>query len=101
MNDEVVNFAKAIVKEITEENKKNTEETIKIIKQITNEDRTEFFKRLERIVSDLKTILVVLFRCIAFVISVWIICYFFCPYLTRNYAKVENGTVIQQSEVSK
>jgi len=99
MDNEVTDLAKTIAKEMTEEQKKFLEYIIVIIKQLTNEERQEFFKRLEKIIYEVKIILVAFFGSVALVISVWIICYFFSPYLSKNYAKVENGTVIQ-SEVN-
>ncbi|ADL53202.1 hypothetical protein [Clostridium cellulovorans] len=85
MNNEVIDLAKVIAKEITKEFEEKHYNEQKI-------QQKEFFKRLDKYFYMLNVTFRILAICGSIFGSIWVYCYFTTPYLTKYYSNIQNST---------
>ena len=67
---------------------------------LLRQDRQEFMDRLESMNKENAKCTITRTICITAIIIVWIICYMFTPYLTRNYVSGDNNKLLEGGSIN-
>lgn len=68
--------------------------------KLYRQDRQEYMDRLEAMHKENIKCTIVRTICVTAIIIVWIICYMFTPYLTKNYVKGDNNKFLEGGSIN-